>query len=38
LQLSLFLDMLQAAPQKIDFQRLAPYLPLQFGHMVLFRP
>ncbi len=27
--------MLQASPQKIDFQRLAADLPLQLGHMLL---
>jgi hypothetical protein len=38
LQFPLLLDMLQATPQKIDFQRLAPYLSLQFGDVVLFCP
>jgi hypothetical protein len=36
LQFPLLLDMLQAAPQKIDLQRLAPHLSFQFGDVVLF--
>jgi hypothetical protein len=35
LQLPLLLDMLQAAPQKIDLQRLAADFPFQFGHPAL---
>jgi hypothetical protein len=30
--------MLQASPQKINFQRLPPYLSLQLGNLVLFPP